>query len=61
MIVVMEPNAADEKIDNVARRVSELGLKAHVIRGTERTVIAAVGLPGGLRSPSDPGALQDGV
>jgi 3-deoxy-7-phosphoheptulonate synthase len=43
MIVVMEPNAADEKIDNVARRVSELGLKAHVIRGTERTVIAAVG------------------
>jgi 3-deoxy-7-phosphoheptulonate synthase len=43
MIVVMEPNAADEKIDNVAKRVSELGLKAHVIRGTERTVIAAVG------------------
>lgn len=43
MIVVMEPHAADEKIENVARRVSELGLKAHVIRGTERTVIAAVG------------------
>lgn len=43
MIVVMEPNATEEKIDSVARRVSELGLKAHVIRGTERTVIAAVG------------------
>jgi 3-deoxy-7-phosphoheptulonate synthase len=43
MIVVMEPNATDDKIDNVARSVSELGLKAHVIRGTERTVIAAVG------------------
>jgi 3-deoxy-7-phosphoheptulonate synthase len=43
MIVVMEPNATDEKIDGVAQRVTELGLKAHVIRGTERTVIAAVG------------------
>jgi 3-deoxy-7-phosphoheptulonate synthase len=39
----MEPNATDEKIDGVAQRVTELGLKAHVIRGTERTVIAAVG------------------
>jgi 3-deoxy-7-phosphoheptulonate synthase len=43
MIVVMEQNAADEKIENVTNRVIELGLKAHVIRGTERTVIAAVG------------------
>jgi 3-deoxy-7-phosphoheptulonate synthase len=43
MIVVMEQNVANEKIDNVANRILELGLKAHVIRGTERTVIAAVG------------------
>ncbi|MFN7732580.1 MAG: 3-deoxy-7-phosphoheptulonate synthase [Pirellula sp.] len=43
MIVVMEQNVADDKIENVANRVLELGLKAHVIRGTERTVIAAVG------------------
>lgn len=43
MIVVMEQNVGDDKIENVANRVLELGLKAHVIRGTERTVIAAVG------------------
>jgi 3-deoxy-7-phosphoheptulonate synthase len=43
MIVVMEQNVANEKIDNVANRILELGLKAHIIRGTERTVIAAVG------------------
>lgn len=43
MIVVMEKNATDEQIMHMTERVQELGLKAHVIRGTERTVIAAVG------------------
>jgi 3-deoxy-7-phosphoheptulonate synthase len=43
MIVVMEQNATDEQIEHMAQRVQQLGLKAHVIRGTERTVIAAVG------------------
>lgn len=39
----MEQNAPNQLIENVANRITELGLKAHVIRGTERTVIAAVG------------------
>ena len=43
MIVVMEPGATDEQIEHMTQRVQQLGLKAHVIRGTERTVIAAVG------------------
>jgi len=43
MIVVMEKNATEEQIVHMTQRVHELGLKAHVIRGTERTVIAAVG------------------
>lgn len=43
MIVVMEQNAPNQYIDTIANRIGELGLKAHVIRGTERTVIAAVG------------------
>ncbi|MFM8571131.1 MAG: 3-deoxy-7-phosphoheptulonate synthase [Pirellula sp.] len=43
MIVVMDQSVASEQIENVVKRVQELGLKAHVIRGTERTVIAAVG------------------
>ncbi len=43
MIVVMEQGATDEQIKHMTERVHALGLKAHVIRGTERTVIAAVG------------------
>jgi 3-deoxy-7-phosphoheptulonate synthase len=43
MIVVMEKSATEEQIAHMTERVQELGLKAHVIRGTERTVIAAVG------------------
>lgn len=43
MIVVMKRNASPDMIDRTARRVESLGLKAHVIVGTERTVIAAIG------------------
>lgn len=43
MIVVMEKNATQEQIQHMTQRVQDLGLKAHVIHGTERTVIAAVG------------------
>lgn len=43
MIVVMENTATQDQIQGVANRIQELGLKAHVIRGTERTVIAAIG------------------
>ena len=43
MIVVMKKGATQQEIDHMIRRVEELGLKAHPIRGTERTVIAAIG------------------
>ena len=43
MIVVMKRNASPDMIKRTARRVESLGLKAHVIEGTERTVIAAIG------------------
>jgi 3-deoxy-7-phosphoheptulonate synthase len=43
MIVVMEPGATPEQIKHMAERVESLGLKAHVIYGAERTVIAAIG------------------
>lgn len=43
MIVVMEPNATDEQIQATVKRVEELGLKANVIVGAERTVVAAIG------------------
>ena len=43
MIVVMEPGATQDQVDATVKRVEGLGLKASVIVGTERTVVAAIG------------------
>lgn len=43
MIVVMKKGSSPEAIAAMTSRVEDLGMKAHVIEGTERTVIAAVG------------------
>ncbi|MEO1996132.1 MAG: 3-deoxy-7-phosphoheptulonate synthase [Planctomycetaceae bacterium] len=43
MIIVMKPGATAEMVNNLVVKVQEMGLKTHVIEGTERTVIAAVG------------------
>jgi len=43
MIVVMKKGATQEQIDHTVLRVEQFGLKSHVIYGTERTVIAAIG------------------
>ncbi|MED5577934.1 MAG: 3-deoxy-7-phosphoheptulonate synthase, partial [Planctomycetota bacterium] len=39
----MEKSATEDQIEHMVLRVEDLGLKAHVIRGAERTVIAAIG------------------
>ncbi len=43
MIVVMKPAATRQQLDHVIERIEQLGLRSHVIVGTERTVIAALG------------------
>src|SRR5438876_8467350 len=43
MIVVMKPGATQQNLDHVIQRIEQLGLRSHVIVGTERTVIAALG------------------
>lgn len=43
MIVVMRAGASEAMIETVVERVEQSGMKAHVIVGTERTVIAAAG------------------
>src|ERR671916_579451 len=43
MIVVMKSGATKQQVDHVAKLVKEMGLKDHVIVGTERTVVAVVG------------------
>lgn len=43
MIVVMKRSASEEDINHMIKQVESLGLKANVMHGTERTVIAAIG------------------
>jgi 3-deoxy-7-phosphoheptulonate synthase len=43
MIVVMKPGSSKEQVDHVISLVHEMGLKEHVIVGTERTVVACIG------------------
>ena len=43
MIVVMKNGASSEEIAETVERIKALGLKAHIIEGTERTVVAAIG------------------
>ncbi len=43
MIIVMENGASEEQIDGVVKKIKEFGLDSNVSRGTERTVIGAIG------------------
>ncbi len=43
MIIVMTPQAEQQDIDHVVTLLQEMGLREHVIKGTDRTVVAAIG------------------
>jgi 3-deoxy-7-phosphoheptulonate synthase len=43
MIVVMKPGSTKSQVDHVVKLVREMGLKEHIIEGTERTVVAVIG------------------
>src|SRR5689334_24340547 len=43
MIVIMKPGSTEAQLEHVQKLVREMGLKDHVIVGTERTVVACVG------------------
>jgi 3-deoxy-7-phosphoheptulonate synthase len=43
MIVNMSEGATDEQITHIIDRIREAGYQPHVTRGTERTIVAAVG------------------
>ncbi len=53
MIIVLKPHATPDQVQQAVSLVNEMGLKEHVITGTERTVIACVG----DERYKDPGAL----
>ena len=50
MIIILQPGATDEQIDHVIRRVEDLGLKAHLSRGTFRTIVGVIGDEDKLRA-----------
>src|SRR5256886_5777086 len=43
MIIVMQPDAGDAEIDAVEAKIRAHGLAVHISRGTERTLIGAIG------------------
>lgn len=43
MIVIMKPGCKQPNVDRVVQLIRELGLKDHIIVGTDRTIVAAVG------------------
>ena len=43
MIVVMQQGADKSRVDHVVSLIREMGLREHVIVGTERTVVACIG------------------
>src|SRR5271168_974117 len=43
MIVNMSEKATEEQIAHIIERIREAGYQPHVTRGTERTIVAAVG------------------
>ncbi len=43
MIVIMKKNSVESDIERVKGRIEDMGLKAHISKGSERTVIGVVG------------------
>ena len=43
MIIIMRPDATDEQINHVAEKLKKIGFGVHLSKGTERTVIGAIG------------------
>ena len=43
MIVVMEPRATREQINEIVRKIQDAGLSSHISAGVERTIIGVVG------------------
>ena len=43
MIIVLRPDATEKQVDHIVKKLKGLGLQAHISKGTERTIIGAIG------------------
>lgn len=59
MMIIMRANASEEQIATVVEAVTSYGLRAHLSRGAERTVVGAIG--DGRLVLKDHFAVMDGV
>jgi 3-deoxy-7-phosphoheptulonate synthase len=50
MIIVLQSGASQEQIDHVVERIEAMGLKAHLSRGTYRTIVGVIGDEDKLRA-----------
>src|SRR5437763_7414889 len=59
MIIIAQPNATDQQLDRIVRRVREFGLDAQISRGASRVIIGVIGPEALLREK--PLAAMPGV
>src|SRR3990167_468449 len=50
MIVILKHDVTEQQIDHIIEKAEKLGLKAHISRGVERTIIGFIGPEDVLRS-----------
>ena len=50
MIIVLRPEATQADVDHIVERAGKLGLKPHISKGTQRTIIGLIGPEDVLRS-----------
>ncbi len=43
MIIVMKPTSREEDVERVSSKIEELGLKAHISKGSRKTIIGVIG------------------
>jgi len=43
MIIVLRPDATEQQFQHIVEKIENKGLRAHISRGTERTIIGAIG------------------
>jgi len=43
MIIVLRPDATEEQQDHIIKKLKGLGLQVHISKGTERTILGAIG------------------
>jgi 3-deoxy-7-phosphoheptulonate synthase len=60
MIVNMSDNATEQQIEHIIQRIREAGFQPHITRGSERTIVAAVG-SGGRRHEIEALSVAPGV